>query len=124
MIRQFIRRLLTPFLSRFSKRWRLVTVEGDSLPKKIPKRVLVLARDEDEDWCVGMMCPCGCGKVIELMLIPEASPRWTMSADSKGRPTLKPSIWLRSGCRSHFWLRDGKIDWCRDRSGESMNIQN
>ncbi|WP_343075428.1 DUF6527 family protein [Puniceicoccus vermicola] len=114
MIQQFIRRLISPFLSRFSKKWRLVIVEGDSLPDKIPQRVLVLARDGHEDWCVGMRCPCGCQKLIELMLIPEASPRWTLMTDSKGRPTLKPSVWLKAGCRSHFWLRNGQVEWCRD----------
>lgn len=112
MILKLIRRLLSPFLSRFSREWRLVVVEGDSLPRKIPKRVLVLARDGDEDWCVGMMCPCGCKKVIELMLIPEASPRWKLTTDTKNRPTLKPSVWLKTGCHSHFWLRNGQIDWC------------
>jgi len=27
----------------------------------MPRRDLVLAREDDEDWCVGMRCPCGCG---------------------------------------------------------------
>ncbi|WP_327123493.1 DUF6527 family protein [Pseudomonas viridiflava] len=72
---------------------------------------LVLTRDGDEDWCIGFRCPCGCGRTIELMLIQEAEPRWGYSLDSAGKPSLHPSIWLNNGCRSHFWLRHGRIHW-------------
>lgn len=91
---------------------RLRIVEADSLPRKLPWRDLVLARDADEDWCVGMRCPCGCGRTIELLLIREAAPRWDLSTDASGLPTLKPSVWRQTGCRSHFWVRGGRIDWC------------
>lgn len=91
---------------------RLRVIEGDSLPPRLPRRDLVLAREDGEDWCVGMRCPCGCGRTIELLLIPEAKPRWDISVDSTGRPTLSPSVWLQRGCRSHFWLRGGRVEWC------------
>jgi hypothetical protein len=91
---------------------RLVIVDGDSLPASMPRRDLVLARDDGEDWCVGMRCPCGCADVIELLVIAEAKPRWDVSTDSKGRPSLSPSVWRKTGCRSHFWLRDGCVQWC------------
>ena len=92
---------------------RLVIVPGDSMPLTLPRRNLVLARDEEGDWCVGMRCPCGCGHAIELMLIREVKPRWDLSTDSTGHPTLHPSVWLQGGCRSHFWLRDGRVHWCK-----------
>jgi hypothetical protein len=87
-------------------------IEGDSLPSQLPWRDLVLARDDGEDWCVGMRCPCGCGHVIELLIIAEVKPRWDVSVDAKGRPTLTPSVWLKKGCRSHFWIRGGRVHWC------------
>jgi hypothetical protein len=90
----------------------LRVVEGDSLPKQLPRRDLVLARDGDEDWCVGMRCPCGCGQTIELLVILEAAPRWDFSVDNKGRPSLSPSVWLQKGCHSHFWLKNGRVEWC------------
>lgn len=86
--------------------------QGDSLPSRIPRRDLVLAQEDGEDWCVGMRCPCGCGHVIELLLIAEAKPRWDLTVDARGRPTLSPSVWLKAGCRSHFWIREGRIRWC------------
>ena len=87
-------------------------VDGDSLPDRLPARDLVLARDDDEDWCVGFRCPCGCWRTIEMLVIPEANPRWDLSLDAKGRPSLRPSVWLQTGCRSHFWVRGGRIAWC------------
>jgi hypothetical protein len=97
---------------KFGPRRDLQVVEGDSLPERLPRRNLVLAREGDEDWCVGMRCPCGCGQTIELLLIQEAKPRWDLLVDWSGRPSLKPSVWLQTGCRSHFWLRRGRVEWC------------
>lgn len=97
--------------ARVAPRRKVVIVPGDSLPERLPKRDLVLAREGGEDWCVGFHCPCGCGRVVELLLVAEAKPRWDLYLD-KGRPTLSPSVWLKSGCRSHFWIRDGRIRWC------------
>jgi hypothetical protein len=91
---------------------RLRIVEGDTLPNELPMTDLVLARDEGEDWCVGLRCPCGCGQRLEMMLLKEVRPRWDLSVDSRRRVSLYPSVWLRSGCRSHFWVREGKVIWC------------
>lgn len=91
---------------------RLQIIKGDSLPAVLPRRDLVLARDDGEDWCVGMRCPCGCGRTIELLVIPEAKPRWDIKVDGRGYPTLSPSVWLQKGCRSHFWVRNGRVTWC------------
>jgi hypothetical protein len=65
-----------------------------------------------DDWSVGMRCPCGCGQRLEMMVLKEVKPRWDVSVDLRGHVTLHPSVWLREGCRSHFWVRSGKIIWC------------
>ncbi len=97
---------------RWGPAWQLRVVAGGALPSSLPRRSVVLLRDSEEDWSVGMRCPCGCGETIELMLIREAKPRWDLIVDAKDRPTLRPSVWRRTGCRSHFWLRAGRIVWC------------
>ena len=56
-----------------------VLIEGDSLPKQMPLRTIVVAAEDDEFWCVGLKCPCGCGYTIELPVIKEAKPRWDIS---------------------------------------------
>jgi hypothetical protein len=91
---------------------RVRVISGDTLPSDLPRRDLVLARDGDEDWCVGMRCPCGCGINIELLLIAEAKPRWDITVDKRQRPTLTPSVWVQRGCRSHFCVRHGRVEWC------------
>lgn len=90
---------------------RLIVVKGGVLPARMPIRSIVLARDGQEDWCIGMQCPCGCGHIIELLVIDEAHPRWDYSVNASGLPSLQPSVWRNSGCRSHFWLRKGRIQW-------------
>lgn len=97
---------------RLGPRRRLLVIEGDSLPSLLPKRDLILARENGEDWCVGLLCPCGCGDPIELLVVAEAKPRWDIWSDSDGWPSLTPSVWRQSGCRSHFWIRRGRVSWC------------
>lgn len=91
---------------------RLQIIEGDNLPSDLPLRDLVLTRDQGDHWSVGMRCPCGCGDTIELMILREARPRWDISVNKAGRPSLHPSVWRKSGCKSHFWVREGRILWC------------
>lgn len=91
---------------------RLVIVDGDALPDVLPARDLVLTRDDGDDWSVGMRCPCGCGERIELMILEGTRPRWDISINEVRRPSLHPSVWRKSGCRSHFWVREGRILWC------------
>lgn len=99
-------------VERLTPARRLIIVDHDSLPARMPRRDLVLAREDGQNWCVGLKCPCGCGRTIELLLIEEAKPRWSLSADAKGRPTLHPSVWLQTNCRAHFLLISGRVIWC------------
>lgn len=99
-------------VAALTPRRSLVVVEGDMLPDKLPLWNLIVARDGDEDWSVGLRCPCGCGERLEMMLLNEVKPRWDISVDLRGRISLHPSIWVREGCRSHFWVKAGKIVWC------------
>ena len=49
---------------------------------------------------------------LEMMLLKEVKPRWDVTLDAPGHATLYPSVWLRGGCQSHFWIRAGKVIWC------------
>lgn len=70
----------------------------------------VLGKPEHE-WLAGMICPCGCGDFVELVL-DGYSPRWELSFSAKGLPSLYPSICRSVNCRSHFFLEHGSIKWC------------
>jgi len=91
---------------------RISIIESDTPPDILPWRNIVLAREDHDDWAVGFLCPCGCGKKLELLLIKEAKPHWKLEIDESNRPTLHPSVWLKVGCKSHFWIRKGKVTWC------------
>ncbi|WP_418219703.1 DUF6527 family protein [Burkholderia territorii] len=39
-------------------------------------------------------------------------PRWTLTLKRTRLPSLSPSVDRTVGCRSHFWLRRGVIQWC------------
>ena len=93
-----------------NKRPYVVTYVGD-FPNKILPRVLYLLGKPKKEWLAGMICPCGCGDLIELVL-DGYSPKWTLSLSHDGKPTLSPSIYRSIKCRSHFFLEHGKIKWC------------
>lgn len=83
---------------------------GDDAPTSVPPKQLLRMIDEGEAWAAVMACPCGCGAVIELLLSNAARPHWTLTV-SGDLPTLHPSVWRSTGCRSHFWVREGRIHW-------------
>ena len=92
---------------------RTITLQDTDEVEGSPRgRELLLAQEDGKSWEVAMRCPCGCGDTLELQLIPEAKPHWTLSADVKGSPSLKPSVFRATGCKAHFWLRSGRIQWC------------
>lgn len=68
---------------------------------------------------VMFLCPCGCGHVITLSLRKIHDPHWKLNIEAEGRPTLYPSVWQKTDCYSHFWLRDGRIYWCEGTGNPS-----
>lgn len=106
-----LRRQWLRFREWISAPRELVRIEGDVIPAAMPSRDLVLLSEGGDAWSVRMACPCGCGQLVELPLIPEASPCWRLEVDDAQRPTLMPSVWLRTGCKSHFFVRAGKVHW-------------
>ena len=100
---------------RVVARWRsdllVVRSEGDTLPASIPPRRMIHMVDQGDEWSVGFLCPCGCGEAIELLLPAFIEPHWSLTVDEIGRPTLAPSVWRNEGCKSHFFVRDGRVIW-------------
>lgn len=86
--------------------------EADELPQELPDFDLAVAREDGTLWTAGMHCPCGCGRRLEVMLLPGVKPRWDLRVDARGLPTLHPSIWVKDGCKAHFFLRAGMVEWC------------
>jgi hypothetical protein len=85
----------------------------DEFPYDLTPYTLYVAGDEQCPWGAAMLCPCGCGDVIQLNLLKEVSPCWSVRLSSDRSVSLIPSVWRSKGCRSHFFVRDGWVDWCR-----------
>ncbi|OCW93950.1 hypothetical protein A9168_09555 [Macellibacteroides sp. HH-ZS] len=64
-------------------------------------------------WAI-FICPCGCKNVITLPLQKYHNPHWQLEHSTDNKPTLYPSIWQNNGCLSHFWIKNGKIEWCNN----------
>lgn len=87
-------------------------IRVEEFPDKLDKAKVYIAGEGDHLWAAAMMCPCGCGQVIELNLLKQTRPCWSVQEHADGTVTLAPSVWRQKGCRSHFLLRHGRIDWC------------
>jgi hypothetical protein len=88
----------------------IAKVEG-SFPPRLKSQTLYVLTEDGIPWQAAMICPCGCGTALDLNLLPDERPRWRFTADDKGRASLDPSVWRKVGCKSHFWLRGGRIIW-------------
>lgn len=84
------------------------TPSNDSVADK--QFILVMQRTQPI-WAM-FRCPCGCGYVISLPLQKIHTPHWVVTRSLGNRPTLYPSVSQSKGCRSHFWIEDGRVYWC------------
>ncbi|WP_082465666.1 DUF6527 family protein [Roseibium album] len=96
-------------------RFDLLTDRSPSLPDNssiVDQRLTIVESGGVKKW-VCLRCPGGCGELINLSLNPNQRPRWTVSEDFWMRPTVKPSVHQQNKCRCHFWIKQGRIHWCK-----------
>ena len=84
----------------------------EDLPDDLAHSTLYIAGAAPNMWAAAMLCPCGCKNVIQLNLLTQAKPCWKLTLHEDGSASLTPSVWRSKGCRSHFWLRRGRVEWC------------
>ena len=97
----------------FNRRQRLTVTRTDQLPEQLSRRHLYVVGERGEDWFAAMACPCGCGALIDLNLLPPGRPCWTLTIHRNGSPTLSPSVWRQTGCRAHFYINEGRLYWVK-----------
>lgn len=97
-------RLAPPYRTRF--------IEED-LPQWLDRKTIYIVREDGFLWHASMLCPCGCGELLHMNLIPSDRPCWQLTKHQNRTVTLYPSIWRKKGCYSHFWFRHGRVLWCR-----------
>lgn len=65
----------------------------------------------EADCRADLQCPCGCGAIISLNLIPNVRPCWKIRLNN-----ITPSINRNIGCKSHFSIAGGKVEWHKQQT--------
>lgn len=101
------------FRSESEIRFESITILPKSPSNELigDKDFVVVVYKQKKYWAL-FKCPCGCGHVISLALQKSHKPTWSVRHSNDGRPTLSPSVWQNKGCKSHFWVSDGRVFWC------------
>jgi len=106
----FLRRIFKSLYNLWDKPYSIQLVEDPVDNAK--KKTLYIIGSAEEPFQVELLCPCGCKDKIVLPVNYSTKPRWTLSITNRNLPSLSPSVWRSKGCKSHFFLKQGKIDWC------------
>lgn len=85
----------------------------EELPASLDSYTLYLLGDGECYWMAALKCPCGCGELIQLSVASSGHPKWTVDISQACGVSLHPSVHRTVGCRSHFFLRKGRVEWCK-----------
>ena len=83
----------------------------EDLPDLIPEKKILVVDEGNHPDSLAFKCPCGCDSTIFLNLLQDAKPRWKYHITKRGNISISPSIWRKVGCKSHFFIRESRIDW-------------
>lgn len=105
-LRNVIRKISTHFP------WNKYTVRSvDDIPDYPAPRIIYTIGSIEDSWLLFFRCPCRCGKDIYLNLLEDDSPRWSFRITDR-RISIAPSVHGLKGCKSHFWIKKGRVIWC------------
>ena len=94
--------MITPYNVIFNE----IPDPGDMEPNEI-----YIESEDGEYFQAAMICCCGCNEVLYMNLCKQIKPCWSVEIDKDGLVTFIPSINRIVGCKSHFWIRNGVIQW-------------
>ncbi len=101
----------------------LKTVKVEELPDILDPMCVYIVGESSYLWFVAMLCPCGCGAVLQMSVMPEKRPQWDITIHEDRTITLYPSVRRVIGCKSHFFLRRGMILWCKEKMSPTSSFQ-
>lgn len=85
----------------------------EDLPKCLDVDRVYVAGVPANAWVAAMLCPCGCGDTLHMNLLKSQRPCWTVSVGEGGAVSFHPSLWRKTNCKSHFFLKKGRVQWVR-----------
>lgn len=93
--------------------YKIEIIPDNPSPDKIKKDIIyVVGGNKYVKWAY-LKCPCGCNDSIMLSLSKNRFPSWSVKQDKLGRASISPSINKLDGCKSHFFVKKGKIVWAQ-----------
>jgi hypothetical protein len=108
---KLLRKIIAIFTEWVQPKHKLFFV--DDLPNNVNDNSIYVVGERESPWLIAFNCPCGCHNLIQLNLLKEADPCWNYKVDTKMKINISPSIWRNNGCKSHFYVRNGKIHWVK-----------
>lgn len=109
----FLSRILA-WMGRFIGRGTWLIEASEDMPEKPRPQRVYLVGEPEAPWAAAFICPCGCGELVRLSLLREDDPSWIASGSSGDLASLHPSVWRIRGCRSHFFIKAGKVIWAKE----------
>jgi hypothetical protein len=88
--------------------WLATVADGRPSDEVLCAGLVILEIREGHLKWAHVLCP-KCGDHIELPMA--GGEKWTVKVDWLRRPTFSPSIWERTTCGAHFFIRGGKPRW-------------
>jgi hypothetical protein len=106
-----LQKLLKWFLKLFGREKLYKYQFVDDVPDQMRSGTVYLVGNQGYYWQTVMICPCGCQQALYMNLMDDYDPYWKYTIHGK-TISLSPSVNRLVGCKSHFFLRSGKIEWC------------
>ena len=83
----------------------------DDIPELMSDNTIFIVQDGNAPELLAFKCPCNCKANIILNLLEDASPKWSFEIKDGALIDIHPSVWRNVGCKSHFFVTNGKIRW-------------
>lgn len=83
-------------------------------PDVLDDGVLYIVGEGLHLWYAAMLCPCSCGDILNLSLMPDSRSHWILRYHRNKTVTLWPSIARSVGCKSHFNIRRSRVVYWSD----------
>ena len=90
---------------------KFVVLNAEDVPTSISDNTIFIIQDGNEPELLAFKCPCGCNENILLNLLKDAKPQWRFRINHNDMINIYPSIWRKRGCKSHFFIKNGIVEW-------------
>ena len=111
MINQIVSWIKKKLAGFFGKQELYTYTVVDNLPSELTQNSVYVAGAENNYWLAAMMCPCGCGATLHMNLLSSHRPCWRVNMHNDKTVSFQPSLWRKTGCKSHFFLKNGLVQW-------------